>query len=311
MRWCTYKATTASGSRVALVHDDQVYALDSDRALLDLLGDPEELQRAAESALAKPVEVLGLEEVSLLAPVPVSPSIRDFMAFEEHVVTSSQALGLEVHPDWYEIPVFYFTNPAAVLGPRDEVKVSPGSSAFDFELEVAAVIGRPGADISVAEAEEHIAGYVVLSDWSARDLQEREMRLNLGPAKGKDSATSLGPFLVTPDELETRRAGNAYDLEMTASVNGKPYSRGNFSAIYWSFPQLVEYAARGTQLRTGDIIGSGTVGTGCILELSRSHGLEKFPWLVAGDVVRLEIEQLGAIEATIVAPDGPVANDPA
>lgn len=299
MRWCTYKAATVSGSRVALVQEDRLHGLDSDSSLLDLIGEPEALRRAAESALAEPAEVLSLQEATLLAPVPVPPSIRDFMAFEEHVVTSSRALGLEVHPDWYKIPVFYFTNPAAVLGPRDDVPVSPGSSAFDYELEIAAVIGRPGADISAEDAESHIAGYTILSDWSARDLQEREMRLNLGPAKGKDSATSLGPFLVTPDELEPKRAGNAYDLDMTASVNGTPYSRGNFSAIYWSFPQLIEYAARGTELRTGDIIGSGTVGTGCILELSRSHSLETYPWLTSGDVVRLEIDHLGTIEATI------------
>ena len=147
------------------------------------------------------------------------------------------------------------------------------------------MIGTPGADIPAREAESHIAGYTILCDWSARDLQVREMKRNLGPAKGKDSATSLGPVLVTPEELEPYRAGNAYDLSMTASVNGRQYSSGNFSAIHWNFARLVEYASRGTEVRTGDIIGSGTVGTGCILELSRTHGSLAYPWLAPGDNV--------------------------
>ena len=221
------------------------------------------------------------------------------MAFEEHVVTSTEALGLEVDPLWYEIPVFYFSNPAAILGPTDDVPIAPGSSAFDYELEIAAVIGTPGGDIAAKDAERHIAGYTILCDWSARDLQEREMKLNLGPAKGKDTATSIGPVLVTPDELEPLRSGNAYDMAMTASVNGRVYSRGNFSAIHWDFPALIEHASRGTRLVTGDVIGSGTVGTGCILELSRTHGADTYPWLTPGDVVTCSIPPIGEITARI------------
>jgi len=269
--------------------------------MIDIIGSGEALAAAREQASTAPAEVVALPDVTLHAPVPVPPSIRDFMAFEEHVVTSSKALGLEVHPDWYQIPVFYFSNPAGVRGPTEDVEISPLSAAFDFELEIAAVIGRPGRNIAEADAENHIAGYTILCDWSARDLQEREMRLNLGPAKGKDSATSLGPMLVTPDELEPLRAGNAYDLSMTATVNGRRYSEGNFSTIYWSFPRLIEYACRGTELRTGDVIGSGTVGTGCILELSRTHGSQAYPWLAAGDVVELEVAELGRISTTIRA----------
>lgn len=299
MRWCTYRTTDNPVERAGLVLDDTVHGLDPARPLLEVIGSPELVERAAELAREAPLETLDLADVELLAPVPVPPSIRDFMAFEEHVVTSSRAMGLEVDPDWYEIPVFYFTNPAAVHGPTQDVRISPGSAAFDFELEVAAVIGTPGADISAADAESHIAGYTILCDWSARDLQAREMRLNLGPAKGKDSATSLGPVLVTPEELEPYRAGKAYDLAMTASVNGKPYSAGNFSTIYWSFPQLVEHASRGTELRTGDVIGSGTVGTGCILELSRVHGAEAYPWLAPGDVVELTVAHVGSLRSTV------------
>jgi 2-keto-4-pentenoate hydratase/2-oxohepta-3-ene-1,7-dioic acid hydratase in catechol pathway len=179
------------------------------------------------------------------------------------------------------------------------VEIPPGSAAFDYELEVAVVIGRPGANIPVASAREHIAGYTILCDWSARDLQELEMRAGLGPAKGKDSATSLGPWLVTPDELEDRRHRNGFDLAMTASVNGTPYSTGNLADLHWSFEQMISFASRGTELRTGDVIGSGTVGTGCILELSRVHGTETFPWLRPGDRVRLEVERLGSVESTI------------
>ena len=173
----------------------------------------------------------------------------------------------------------------------------PVQQRFDYELEVAAVVGRGGSDLDPRTAEEHIAGYTVMCDWSARDLQQREQRGNLGPAKGKDTATSFSGFLVTPDELEPYLAGNAYRLEMTASVNGKPYSKGNLADIYWRFGELLAYASRGTTLRPGDIIGSGTVGGGCILELSAVHGPEAYPWLQPGDTVRLEVAELGIIES--------------
>jgi 2-keto-4-pentenoate hydratase/2-oxohepta-3-ene-1,7-dioic acid hydratase in catechol pathway len=306
VRWSTYISGRDGADHVALVSDDTLYGLASPGRLIDLLGDDgTRLAEAAASARADPWEVVGVGEARLRAPIPVPPSMRDFMAFEEHVVTSSRALGQDVDPVWYEMPLFYFTNPAAVLGPSDDVPVAPGSVAWDYELEVAAVIGRPGRNLHPDRAEDHIAGYVIFCDWSARDLQGAEMRGNLGPAKGKDSATSLGPWLVTPDELAARRAGNAYNLEMTASVNGARWSGGNMASIYWSFGQLLAYASRGTELRTGDIIGSGTVGTGCILELSRVHGREAYPWLTPGDRVRLEVTLLGAIDAT-VTPAAPV-----
>ncbi|WP_375502480.1 fumarylacetoacetate hydrolase family protein [uncultured Jatrophihabitans sp.] len=298
MRWCTY-STATSDPAVGLVEDFVVYGLRSPATLIEILGSPEALATAARSARTSPSEALALADVRLHAPVPVPPSVRDFMAFEEHVVTATTALGLQVDPLWYEVPVFYFSNPAAIRGPHDDVPIAPGSVAWDFELEIAAVIGAPGSNIAARDADQHIAGYTVLCDWSARDLQEREMRLHLGPAKGKDTATSLGPVLVTPDELEPYRAGNAYDLAMTATVNGEPYSKGNFSTIHWSFGDLLAYASRGTELRTGDVIGSGTVGTGCILELSRTHGLDSYPWLVAGDAVTLSIEHVGEISVSV------------
>lgn len=304
MRWCTY-STADSEPRVGLIDGRTIRGLATPGNLIEVLRSPQAQATAARMARNDPSECLDLDEVRLHAPIPVPPSVRDFMAFEEHVVTSNAAFGLAVDPIWYRIPAFYFSNPAAIHGPADMVQIPPGCTAFDYELEIAAVIGSPGANIPAAEAESHIAGYTIMCDWSARDLQAQEMRLNLGPAKGKDSATSIGPVLVTPEELEPYREGNAYDLMMTASVNGRQYSSGNFSAIHWGFPQLVEYASRGTRLRTGDIIGSGTVGTGCILELSRSHGSAAYPWLAPGDVVTLEVEHIGAITAQVTVCGAP------
>lgn len=215
------------------------------------------------------------------------------MAFEEHVVTASTAIGLTIDPLWYTQPVFYFSNPASLLGPSDPVAVSPGSRAFDYELEVAAVIGREGADLSPAEAVDHIAGYLLFCHWSARDLQSQEMKLHLGPANGKDSASSCGPWMLTADELNPAAA-------MTARVNGKPYSAGRLDNPYWAFGEMVAYASRGARVVPGDLIGSDTVGTGCILEVSFVHGTEAFPWLVPGDRVRLEVDGLGAVDAPVV-----------
>lgn len=301
MRWVTYRSPKDASPRAGLVVGATVRAPYPDTALLDLLaGGGASLQAAADEALSHPYEVLDLAEVELFAPIPTPPSVRDFMAFEEHVVTSMGALGTTVDTVWYEQPVFYFTNPAAILGPNNDVSISPGSAKFDYELEVAAVIGSPGSNISPDDAEKHIAGFMILCDWSARDLQSSEMRVGLGPGKGKDTATSTGPYLITPDELTQYRAGNGYDLAMQVSVNGHTYSTGSWADLYWSFPQMVSYASRGTTLRTGDIIGSGTVGTGCILELSRVHGSHAYPWLQAGDQVVVEVAELGAIHSTIM-----------
>jgi len=300
MRWCTYISPAGQAEHAGLLRDGEIHGLR--RPLLaELIGDGgPRLAAAAEEALNDPLEVLPASSVRLLAPIPRPPSIRDFMAFEEHVRNASRGLAHRVNPVWYEIPLFYFTNPAAVRGPLDEVPVAPGSQRFDYELEIAAVVGRGGSDLAPREAEQHISGYLVMCDWSARDIQQHEMRGMLGPAKGKDTATSFSGFLVTPDELEPYRGGNAYRLAMTASVNGKLYTKGSFADIHWGFGQLLAYASRGTTLRPGDIIGSGTVGTGCILELSTIHSTEEYPWLQPGDTVRLEVEELGVIESAIV-----------
>jgi fumarylacetoacetate (FAA) hydrolase len=219
-----------------------------------------------------------LDEVHLLAPVRRPPSVRDFYAFEQHVVNARAVTGRgEVLPEWYEIPAFYFSNPAAIYGPEEEIPYPEETEKLDYELEVAVVIGADGA----------IGGFTVMNDWSARDLQRQEMAVGLGPAKGKDFATSLGPVLVTPDELGDLR------LEMVARVNGEERSRGNLGDMYWSWEAILTHAARNTELRPGDVIGSGTVGTGCILE----HGDER--WLKRGDVVELEVEGIGVLRNRI------------
>ncbi|MGP4115122.1 fumarylacetoacetate hydrolase family protein [Streptomyces sp. 4N509B] len=300
MRWSTFR--TADGEeRVGVWHGDRLHPAPGVRRLVDLLGDDgTRLREAGQAALASG-ESVDPAAVDLLPPVPEPPSVRDFMAFEEHVVTASAAIGHTVDPLWYEQPVFYFTNPAAARGARADVAIPPGSAALDYELEVAVVIGREGSDLTPEEAEEHIAGFVLFCDWSARDLQAAEMRIGLGPAKGKDSANGFGPWLVTRDEVAPRAARRGYDLTLTASVNGVPYSAGNVADLYWSFGQMIAYASRGTRVRPGDVVGSGTVGTGCVLELSRVHGTERYPYLREGDRVRLEGELLGAIEARVVA----------
>ncbi|MDT7567292.1 MAG: hypothetical protein QOG76_5916 [Pseudonocardiales bacterium] len=300
MRWVTYVSPRDGREHVGLVRADTVYGLRSGERLLDLLSDAGRSLADAEADItADPLDTLPEPEAQLCAPIPEPPSIRDFMAFEQHVVTSMAALGRTVDPGWYDNPVFYFTNPAAVRGPRDDIEISPGSRQFDYELEAAVVIGRPGSNIHPVDADAHIAGYTILCDWSARDLQDQEMRQNLGPAKGKDGATSLGPYLVTPDEVADRQRGNGPDLIMTTTVNGKPYSAGNLADLHWTFAEMISYASRGTRLRTGDVIGSGTVGTGCILELARVHGGRAYPWLQPGDEVTLAIQGLGSIRSRI------------
>ncbi|MGH3035518.1 MAG: fumarylacetoacetate hydrolase family protein [Gaiellaceae bacterium] len=220
----------------------------------------------------------GLGDVRLRAPVPLPPSVRDFYAFERHVRAARAQRGLEVAPEWYRLPVFYFSNPAAICGPEETVSFPPESAAWDYELEAAAVVGP----------DRRPAGFTVMNDWSARDLQKMEMAVGLGPAKGKDFATSLGPVLVTPDELGDLR------LEMVARVNGEERSRGNLGDMHWTWDDLVAHAGRNTRLVVGDVLGSGTVGTGCILE----HGDGR--WLQSGDVVELEIERIGILRNTVV-----------
>lgn len=244
-------------------------------------------------------------DTALLAPLPRPNNVRDFYAFEQHVKTARALRGAEMIPEWYQIPVFYFSNPDAIYGPDAPVPVPQQTAELDYELELACVIGQEGRDIPAERALEYVAGYTIMNDWSARDVQRLEMKMNLGPAKGKDFATSLGPWLVTPDELEDRREGagaeTRHRLDMVTRVNGKEYSRGNAADLTHTFAQMIAFASRDVWLKPGDVIGSGTVGTGCILEL-RPETVGG--WLQPGDVVEMEIERLGVLRNRVVAREG-------
>jgi fumarylacetoacetate (FAA) hydrolase len=228
------------------------------------------------------------------------PSFRDFYAFEAHVKNARKKRGLEMIPEWYEAPVFYFSNTASIVFDGDKIKKPAETNELDYELEWAIVIGKEGRDISVAEADSYILGFTILNDWSMRDIQRREMKVGLGPAKGKDFATSVGPNLVFPgdivDRIVDKTRGNRYDLTMSVFVNGEKRGGGNTKDMNWTFAELIAEASRNTVLKPGDLIGSGTVGTGCITEFPEGV----WPWLVPGDVVRLEVERLGALQNRIV-----------
>ncbi|MBU3742492.1 MAG: fumarylacetoacetate hydrolase family protein [Candidatus Kapabacteria bacterium] len=257
------------------------------------------LQRAADlSAFAAPANAL------LMAPVPRPSSMRDGYAFRQHVEAARRNRGLEMIPEFDEIPIFYFTNHQAVFGPGPIPVQQKHLQQLDFELEVAIVIGRKGKNIPASAADSYIAGFMVMNDWSARVLQMQEMKLNLGPAKGKDFATALGPWLVTPDELAHRRIdtpnGAAYDLEMRTVINGKDVALGNVKDMTWTFAQIIERASYGVTLYPGDVIGSGTCGTGCFLELNGSKVYDPAWWLGVGDEVTCSIDLLGDLTNTVV-----------
>ncbi|MFF8652979.1 fumarylacetoacetate hydrolase family protein [Streptomyces huasconensis] len=292
---------TPSGTvQVGIVEEDGIHVLNDVTDCLDLIASGHGTLAEAAEVFGTSGTVLSPNEVEYLSPIATPPTLRDFYAFEQHVRAGRAWRGLEMDPEWYRIPVFYFSNPYAATGCGD-VPMAPGSEAFDFELEVGAVLGGHGKDVSPSEAESLIAGFCVLNDWSARDLQKREMQLSMGPVKGKDTATSLGPWLVTPDELAAYKQGHGYKLRMRCEVNGRTYSDALWSDVYWSFAEMISYASRGTEVRPGDVFGSGTCGTGCINELSRTHGAEAYPFLKAGDTVTASIEGLGTLTNRIVA----------
>jgi fumarylacetoacetate (FAA) hydrolase len=233
-----------------------------------------------------------------MLPLPPIASVRDFYAFEQHVKTCRAHRGLAMLPQWYEVPVFYFSNPACIIGHDDPVRAPTGSSALDYELELAVVVGRPARDLPADDsALDCLAGLTIMNDWSARDLQRTEMAVGLGPSKSKDFATSLGPGLVPLEQVRDTYRDGRFHLSMLARVNGRTLSQGNAGSMYWTWPQLLAHASRDTVLRPGDVIGSGTVGTGCILELTpEAVG----GWLQPGDVVELEIERLGVLRNRVV-----------
>lgn len=255
-----------------------------------------------------------LDEANLLAPVPFPSSCRDAYAFRQHVAAARRNRKVPMIPEFDQYPVFYFTNHHGIQGPGPVMCMPDHFHKLDFELEVAIVISKPGRNIPAEEADEYIGGLMIMNDMSARTLQMEEMLLNLGPAKGKDFATATGPCLVTLDELEAFEApakenhvGKNWNLKMSCSINGVQVSEGNLSDMDWTFAEIIERASYGVTLYPGDIIGSGTVGTGCFLELNGTGKLNdenyKEQWLQEGDVIEMEVEGLGKLINTIAKED--------
>jgi len=290
-------AAGAEGVRAGVVSDAGIHPLPAGVTVLGLVraGLPAAIE-AGTRALGEPA--VALDAVRLLPPL-AAPTVRDFVAFEEHVDGMSSG---HIPPEWYQAPTFYFTNPYALTGAHDDVPVPPGSQVLDFELEVAVIVGRDGASLTPEQAREHIFGYTVLNDWSARDLQRREMKVLLGPAKGKDSATTLGPWLVTADELEPYLDADGFlALDLRAYLNGELVGQDLLSNMGWPFEELISYASRGTVVRAGDVLGSGTCGNGgCLAELWGRSGRNEPPPLQPGDVVELTVEGIGTVRNRIV-----------
>ncbi len=258
------------------------------------------------------VDLAGLDwnSVKMLAPVPEPASCRDGYAFRQHVAAARRNRGVEMIPEFDEYPIFYFTNHNAIQGPGDIYCMPDHFRQLDFELEAAVVIGKRGRNVKAKDADQYIAGYMIMNDVSARLLQIEEMKLNLGPAKGKDFSTVIGPYMVTPDELmpfkvqaKNGHQGNNYNLSMKCWVNGIQVSEGNMEDMDWTFAEIIERCAYGADIFPGDVIGSGTVGTGCFLELNGTGKLSdpNYPvqWLQEGDVVEMSIDGLGCLQNTI------------
>jgi len=283
-------ATHHASSQPALVDGDRVYTL----PFPDMYAVME--AGAEEAASKKSNDSLSIDEVRFLSPLRPK-TLRDAYAFEAHVKTANRNRGQDVPENWYKFPVFYFSNPNNDFGHEDVIPYPSYTNALDYELEIAIVIGKSGINIKPEDAEQHIFGFTIFNDWSARDVQVQEMKVNFGPVKSKDFACSFGPVIVTPEALADRKDGRpgVYALEMSAKVNGVELSKGNFKDIYWSFGEIIARMSQSVMLNPGDVIGSGTVGTGCLYELTRNQG----PWLKHGDVVELEIERIGILRNRI------------
>ena len=324
MKFISYKKN--GSDRAGLLINNKIYDLEKCSAELhkqlpptmaeflkgedDFMSIALELQKEIEGSAE--FESLDADSVKLLAPVPHPTSCRDGYAFRQHVATARRNRGVDMIPEFDQFPIFYLTNHNAVFGEGDIVLEKDHFEKLDFELEASVVIGKRGKNISAKDADKYIAGYMVMNDFSARRLQMEEMKLNLGPAKGKDFATTIGPWLVTPDELEQFKietdSGNKYNLRMTAYHNGKQISDGNMKDMNWSFAEIIERASYGVELMPGDVIGSGTVGTGCYLELNGTWTIqakeknEEFTpiWIKPGDTMELEIEGLGRLKNKLI-----------
>ncbi len=312
--------------QLALIVDGKIYDTDllhpdlpiSMAMFLNYWDDFYPLALAAERQIKSgiPTSMIGIpySEVSLLAPVPHPTSCRDGYAFRQHVAAARRNRKVDMIPEFDQYPIFYFTNHNSIQGPGEILCMPDHFEKLDFELEAAIVINRSGRNIKAAEADNYIAGLMIMNDMSARRLQMEEMLLNLGPAKGKDFSTVIGPMLVTLDELEQYETpckqghtGKAWNLNMKCFVNGTQVSQGNLGDMDWTFAEIIERCSYGVNLFAGDVIGSGTVGTGCFLELNGTGKLNnpdyQEQWLQPGDIVEMEIDALGKLSNTIVKED--------
>ena len=309
MKLISYKQN--GNIKFGALEDGKIYdlnAIDSqiaDNMLEFLQGGKEQLQLAG-AVIRNESPTMPVKDVELISPVPNPSSVRDAYAFRQHVATARQNRGLEMIPEFDEIPIFYFTNHHAVFGEGDFPVRQRHTEKLDFELECAAVIGKSGRNISIEKADDYTAGFMIMNDFSARVLQMQEMKLNLGPAKGKDFGSSFGPWLVTKDELEPFRQssaeGDRYDLRMKAFVNNIQVSEDTLANMTWTFAQIIERVSYGVDIFPGDVIGSGTCGTGCFLELNGSKITDN-QWLNPDDTVSLEIEGLGTLKNKIILSD--------
>ncbi len=317
MKIVTYKSGEAID--LGLLLGDKIYSLiaiaNNMNAFLQMGESAMEKAKALEESIKNGSSNsigISLSNSELLAPVPCPPSCRDAYAFRQHVATARRNRGVDMIPEFDQFPIFYFTNHNAILGPTDDILCMPDHmQKLDFELEAAIVIGKKGRNVKAKDADDYIAGYLIMNDMSARALQMEEMKLNLGPAKGKDFCTIIGPYLVTKEELADKKVataeghdGDTYSLNMKCWLNGELLSEGNMKDMNWTFAEIVERCAYGTDILPGDVIGSGTVGTGCLLELNGTHKLENPDyepvWLKNGDVIEMEIEGLGRIKNKVV-----------
>ncbi len=295
-------------NRIGAIENGFIYdfhSIDSNisDSMLGFLQGGEAQMNLANKAIDGGKTSIPVDSVKILSPLSNPPSVRDAYAFRQHVATARKNRGLEMIPEFDEIPIFYFTNHNAVFGSGNFPVLTRHTEKLDFELECAAVIGKAGRDIPVSEADNYITGFMIMNDFSARALQMQEMKLNLGPAKGKDFGSSFGPWLVTKDELETYREtspdGDRYNLNMKAFVNEIQVSEDTLANMTWTFAQIIERVSYGVDIFPGDIIGSGTCGTGCFLELNGSKITDN-QWLNPGDTITLEIEELGHLTNKII-----------
>jgi 2-keto-4-pentenoate hydratase/2-oxohepta-3-ene-1,7-dioic acid hydratase in catechol pathway len=300
VRWLSY-LDESSTPRAGILVEDTVHGLEPGATLRDVIdGGPAHWALVAERLLDRPAHRATSAAVRIVAPFEPR-SIRDSAGFIQHLRNVALSTGRVIDRRYTDFPPFYFSNPGAVVGAYEDVRMPPNTEQWDYELEIGAVIGREGRDVAVADAEELIFGYTIFCDWSARDIQMGERDL-FGPVKGKDTAKGLGPFVVTPDELEPFRSGRAFRLRMQAFVNDEPVSDGSWDTIDWGFADMIAYASRGTRVRPADLMGSGTVPTGCLFEHYAMDPAGFRGWLRPGDRLRLVVEQLGEINAIVLAP---------